>query len=143
VPVFFVLFPGVDPTVWIEALGKQTDFTVENGKFINISMGQGQEENAMNSLDRCSREGGWVYLQNVHLMQDWLPLLERKLELASVGAHEDFRCFISAEPPPLSYMKNMPESLMQGAIKVANEAPADLQSNLMRAWAQFSEDRIQ
>ena len=53
-----------------------------------------------------------------------------------------FRCFISAEPPGFDYMKNMPESLMQSCIKVANEAPADIKSNLLRAWDKFSQDRI-
>ena len=57
-------------------------------------------------------------------------------------AHEMFRCFISAEPPGFDYMKNMPESLMQSCIKVANEAPADIKSNLLRAWDKFSQDRI-
>jgi len=142
VPVFFVLFPGVDPTVDVEELGQTMDITAELGKFENISMGQGQDERAMNSLDKFASTGGWLMLQNVHLMQDWLPALERKLENVADGAHPDFRCFISAEPPPFSYMKNMPESLMQGAIKVANEAPADLKSNLLRAWACFDEDRI-
>jgi len=142
VPIFFVLFPGVDPTVWVEELGAELGFTLENGKFINISMGQGQEKPAETALNAFAKDGGWLMLQNVHLMQGWLPLLERQLELAAVSAHEDFRCFISAEPPPFAYQKNMPESLMQGAIKVANEAPADLKSNLRRAWAFFNQDYI-
>ncbi|KAA0166994.1 hypothetical protein FNF28_02917 [Cafeteria roenbergensis] len=141
-PTFFVLFPGVDPTTWVEALGRKLGMTEESGKFINISMGQGQEQNAIDGLDRLGAEGGWMFLQNVHLMQEWLPKLERQLEIISTSAHPDFRCFISAEPPPLSYWRNMPESLMQSCIKVANEAPADLKSNLIRAWATFSEDVI-
>ena len=32
-------------------------------------MGQGQEANAEACLDRFSEQGGWVFLQNVHLMQ--------------------------------------------------------------------------
>jgi dynein heavy chain len=32
----------------------------------------------------------------------------------------------------------MPESLMQSCIKVANEAPSDVKSNLLRAWDNFS-----
>merc|ERR1712166_746747 len=32
-PVFFVLFAGVDPTPWVEGLGKTLDITIENGKF--------------------------------------------------------------------------------------------------------------
>jgi dynein heavy chain len=141
-PVFFVLFPGVDPTVWVEGLGRTIGFTTENGRFVNISMGQGQEAPAMKTLKTFAEEGGWIMLQNVHLMQSWLPTLERQLEILSENAHTDFRCFISAEPPPISYMKNMPESLMQSCIKIANEAPADLLSNLTRSWANFSQERI-
>jgi len=141
-PVFFVLFPGVDPTVWVEGLGRQRGFSTDNGKFKNISMGQGQEAPAMATLKKFAEEGGWVMLQNVHLMQSWLPTLERQLEILSETANEGFRCFISAEPPPMSHMKNMPESLMQSCIKVANEAPADLLSNLTRSWANFSQERV-
>jgi dynein heavy chain len=144
IPIFFVLFPGVDPTPWVEKLGRSKGISLENGNFINISMGQGQEAYAGESVKKLATEGGWIILQNVHLMQTWLPLLERQLEeVATEGAHENFRCFISAEPPPLPDMLNIPESLMQSCIKVANEAPSDIQSNLRRAWANFSEDRVQ
>lgn len=143
VPIFFVLFPGVDPTSWVEALGRNRNVGVEHNNFINISMGQGQESYAQESLARLSSQGGWIILQNVHLMQSWLPTLERQLEeIATEGAHDNFRCFISAEPPPLPDMLNIPESLLQSCIKVANEAPADIQSNLRRAWSNFSQEKI-
>ncbi|KAG6609263.1 dynein heavy chain [Phytophthora cinnamomi] len=144
IPIFFVLFPGVDPTPWVETLGKANGVSLENNNFINISMGQGQEAYAGEALKRLSTEGGWIILQNVHLMQSWLPTLERQLEeVATEGAHDLFRCFISAEPPPLPDMLNIPESLLQSCIKVANEAPSDIQSNLRRAWANFGEDKVQ
>jgi hypothetical protein len=44
------------------------------------------------------KEGGWVFLDNVHLMQGWIPRLERRLEAAADSVHPDFRCFFSAEP---------------------------------------------
>jgi dynein heavy chain len=142
-PVFFVLFAGVDPTPWVEDIGKVKGFTIDNGKFVNISMGQGQEAPAEAVTARFAKEGGWAMLQNCHLMQTWVPTLERLFEVVSEDAHEDFRLFISAEPPPFASWKNMPESLMQSCIKVANEAPADIKSNLSRAWAEFSQDRIE
>jgi len=40
-------------------------------------------------------------------------------------------------------MKNMPESLMQSCIKVANEAPADIKSNMVRSWSAFPQQRIE
>jgi dynein heavy chain len=58
------------------------------------------------------------------------------------SAHQDFRCFISAEPPPMPHWKTIPESLLQSCIKVANEAPADVKSNFRRAWANFSQEKI-
>lgn len=68
-PVMFVLFPGVDPTVWVEELGARMGITTENGKFLNISMGQGQEAPAEAALEAFAESGGWIMLQNVHLMQ--------------------------------------------------------------------------
>jgi len=142
-PVFFVLFPGVDPTPWVEGLGRDKGISTEAGTFCNISMGQGQEKPAEAVLERFAKTGGWVMLQNCHLMTSWVPNLERLLEVVQENAHPDFRCFLSAEPPPaLPGAKNMPESLMQASVKVANEAPADIKSNLVRAWANFSQDRI-
>ena len=141
-PVFFVLFPGVDPTLWVEALGVEKGKTILNGLFANISMGEGQEEPAKNKMNELAVKGGWVMLQNVHLMQDWLPILERQMELLSETAHADFRIFLSAEPPPFSYQKIMPEAMLQNSIKVANEVPADMRSNLRRAWANFGQEWI-
>jgi dynein heavy chain len=141
-PIFFVLFPGVDPTPWVEALARSFDISAEKGTFANISLGQGQEGPAENMLEKMAASGGWVMLQNLHLMQNWLPILDRKLEVCAETAHHDFRCFISAEPPPLPYMKNMPEALLQACIKVSNEAPSDLKSNLTRAWGAFNQERL-
>ena len=51
-------------------------------------------------------------LQNVHLMQSWLKQLEGMLEKTSIQSHENFRCYISSEPPPLPEMKIIPESIL-------------------------------
>jgi dynein heavy chain len=141
-PIFFVLFPGVDPTPWVEDLGASFNISLKNGMFVNISMGQGQERPAEAQIESMSKKGGWIMLQNLHLMQSWLPQLERKLEVCSTTAHQDFRCFLSAEPPGFAYMKNIPESLLQTCIKVSNEAPSDMKSNIIRAWAMFDESRM-
>jgi dynein heavy chain len=141
-PVFFVLFAGVDPTPWVEDLGKSIGISEEFGTFRNISMGQGQEKPAEAVVELFAQQGGWVMLQNLHLMQTWVVALERLLEVVSEGTNETFRCFISAEAPSMDWMKNMPESLMQSCIKIANEAPADIKSNLARSWSEFNQDRF-
>ena len=134
-PVLFVLYPGVDPTSWVEELSKKKKITMEN-----ISLGQGQEARADRTIIEYSAKGGWVFLQNVHLMQTWLPTLVEKLE--TLNPHENFRLFISAEPPGLSYLKNVPEGLLQSCITISEEPPSDLKANMARAWATFSQARI-
>lgn len=100
IPCFFVLFPGVDPTPDVEGIAGELGFNQGNGKFINISMGQGQEEIAEAALHKAGKEGGWIMLQNLHLMQSWLKSFERTLEIVCEEVNDDFRCFISSEPPP-------------------------------------------
>jgi dynein heavy chain len=145
-PILFVLFPGVDPTPWVEGFAATLDITSANGRFANMSMGQGQEAPAEAMIDSFAKAGSWLLLQNVHLMQSggWLIQLERKLELvtSATDTNPDFRCYLSAEAPPTPNMSNMPESLLQSCIKVANEAPSDVKSNLRRAWAMFDESSI-
>lgn len=63
-----MLFPGVDPTPDVEKIGRANNKTIEAGTFTNISMGQGQEENANIVLQKAAKEGHWCMFQNVHLM---------------------------------------------------------------------------
>jgi dynein heavy chain len=106
--------------------------------FVNISMGQGQEDKAINALKAAGKEGNWIMVQNVHLMTDWMKRFESELEIVVENdCHKDFRCFISSEPPPLPDMEIIPESILQNSIKVSNEAPTDLKANLRRALSKF------
>jgi dynein heavy chain len=41
-----------------------------------MSLGQGQEARAAAAIERGSREGKWVLLQNCHLFKSWMPQLE-------------------------------------------------------------------
>ena len=136
-PIFFVLFPGVDPTPVVESMARKLGSTL-----VNISMGQGQEELALSALAHAASTGGWVMLQNIHLMQSWLKSLERTLDSLTATAHENFRCILSSEPPPQALMEIVPESILQKSVKVADEAPEDIKSNLRRSWTKFSQASI-
>lgn len=124
-PIFFILFPGYSPSKEIELYANKQGKTVENGQLTLISMGQGQEKPAEAVLDKYIKEGGWVFLDNVHLMQGWIPQLERKLEIAAETAHPDFRCFFSAEPingapfakivPEVRRSHSLPFNLLHGS----------------------------
>lgn len=140
-PIFFVLFPGVDPTIWVEKQVEKIGQKIDTF-FINIPMGQGQEKDADNALETCAKEGRWIMLQNVHLMTTWLKKFENDLERVSLNANPNFRCFISSEPPPIPTMQTIPEPILQNSIKVANESPQDLKANLLRAWRCFDQKRF-
>jgi len=132
VPIFFLLSPGVDPVVAVKALGGRLGITEEEGKFVGVSLGQGQEPVAEKALDRMYVEGGWVMLQNIELVARWLPKLEKKLEALSEGAHPDFRVFLSALP-----QKVVPVQILQNSIKLTNEPPSGLKANMLRAYMLF------
>lgn len=68
---------------------------------------------------------------------------ERNFEIViEEGAHPDFRCFISSEPPPFPLQEIIPESVLQNALKIANEAPQDLKSNIRRAFSKFGQEEF-
>mmetsp|Transcript_80594 Transcript_80594/g.127208 ORF Transcript_80594/g.127208 Transcript_80594/m.127208 type:complete len:789 (-) Transcript_80594:308-2674(-) len=144
-PFFFVLFPGTDPTPVVEQVAASVGCTMSNGQLMNISMGQGQESIALNALNKLATSGGWIMLQNIHLMQEWLPQLERALEVIEEFAMPEFRCILTSEPPSALQGRLwtlVPEAILQRCIKVSDEAPTDLKSNLRRAFSKFSQETI-
>jgi dynein heavy chain 2 len=40
-------------------------------------MGQGQMEIALDLLKKCSSQGSWLCLKNLHLVTPWLTTLEK------------------------------------------------------------------
>merc|ERR1711881_474275 len=78
-------------------------------------------------------------------MQAWLKTLERSLEVLEEFAHDDFRCILTSEPPSAlqgPHWELIPEAILQKCIKIADEAPCDLKSNLRRAFSKFSQDHM-
>ncbi|XP_006869595.1 PREDICTED: dynein heavy chain 17, axonemal [Chrysochloris asiatica] len=142
-PIFFILSPGVDPLKDVEALGKKLGFTIDNGKLHNVSLGQGQEVVAENALDVAAENGHWVILQNIHLVARWLSTLDKKVERYSLGSHEDYRVFISAEPAPSPESHIIPQGILENAIKITNEPPTGMHANLHKALDLFTQDTLE
>ena len=142
-PIFFVLSPGVDPLKDVEALGLKLGFTIDNGNLKNISLGQGQEVVAENALDVAAKEGHWVILQNIHLVAKWLATLDKKLESYSVGSHEAYRVYISAEPAATRDAHIIPQGILQASIKITNEPPTGMKANVVKALNCFNQDTLE
>jgi len=144
-PIFCLLFPGVNPYSDVESAGEAMGYSEVKGNLRRISMGQGQEPIAEQVIDDFSKSaedggtGGWVYLDNVHLMSNWLPILERKLEIVADGGHPDCRVICSAEPHPDPHCQWVPQGILENSVKVVNMPPSALQANLRRAYAQFTQ----
>ncbi|OAJ37788.1 hypothetical protein BDEG_21780 [Batrachochytrium dendrobatidis JEL423] len=142
-PIFFILSPGVDPVKEVEALGRQLGISEDLGNFHNVSLGQGQEVIAEQKLDIAYKNGGWVMLENIHLVSKWLHTLEKKLEALSIGANPQFRVFLSAEPAGDPAYHIIPISILQASIKITNEPPTGMQANIHRALDNFSQETLE
>jgi dynein heavy chain, axonemal len=66
-PLLFILSPGVDPFKDVEDLARRNGFTLDNGSFLNVALGDGQEEFATRALKEAHAKGGWVMLQSIIL----------------------------------------------------------------------------
>ncbi|XP_075025374.1 dynein axonemal heavy chain 17 [Calonectris borealis] len=142
-PLFFILSPGVDPLKDVEALGRKLNFTIDNGRIHNVSLGQGQEAVAERALEMAAAQGHWVILQNIHLVARWLGTLEKMVEQYSLGSHPDYRVFMSAEPAPSPEAHIIPQGLLENAIKMTNEPPTGMYANLHKALDLFTQDTLE
>ena len=123
VPLLYLLFPGADPAREIEAMSKKQGFSAQFGTFHNIALGEGMEGPALSALRQCASRGGWVLLQNLHLMSpSWLTELNRQLEieiLQTNWAHRDFRLYFTAEPTT-NPDRRIPTRIIQRSLKVVS-----------------------
>jgi len=136
-PLYFILSPGVDVVAEVEKLTAK--YEIERAtNYHNVSMGQGQDVVAMDRLEQAHRNGGWVILNNIHLMPKWCQTLEKRLdEYALEGSHTKFRLFLTSDPNI-----GIPIGILNRSIKLTNEPPAGLKANLKRAWCSFSKEYV-
>ncbi|KAJ3023806.1 hypothetical protein HKX48_000940 [Thoreauomyces humboldtii] len=142
-PIFFILSPGVDPVKEVEAHGRTLGVAEDNGNYHYVSLGQGQEVIAEQKLDIAYKQGGWVMLENIHLVAKWLPILEKKLEALSTGSHPNFRVFLSAEPAGDPAYHIIPTAILQASVKITNEPPTGMQANVHRALDNFTQESLE
>ncbi|NWU85052.1 DYH17 protein, partial [Onychorhynchus coronatus] len=142
-PLFFILSPGVDPLKDVEALGTRLNFTIDNGKIHNVSLGQGQEVVAERAMEVAAEQGHWVILQNIHLVARWLDTLDKLVEQHSMDSHPEYRLFMSAEPAPSPEAHIIPQGLLENSIKITSEPPTGMHANLHRALDLFSQETLE
>ncbi|KAF9414328.1 hypothetical protein HW555_007725, partial [Spodoptera exigua] len=141
--MFFILSPGVDPLKDIEKMGRKIGFSTDKKNFHIVSLGQGQEVVAEQGMSIASVNGHWVILQNIHLVKNWLPSLEKKMEECFESPEPEYRLFLSAEPAADPAYHIIPQGILESSIKITNEPPIGMWANLHKALDCFSQETLE
>lgn len=89
-----------------------------SGRYIEMSLGRGQENAAIIALDNAIANGSWLCLKNLQLVSDWLPTLNQKLDTIS-EAPTEYRLWLISDS-----MQTIPEALLQRCSALLYEAPS-------------------
>lgn len=127
-PLLFITSVGSDPSNEIEEFAQAK---VGRDKFIQISMGGGQNEIALKTLEDCAEQGQWLCLKNLHLVPNFLTSLEKTLNNTKIG--EGFKLFLTTEEHP-----KFPVVLLESCFKISYEAPPGLKMNVERVYGTLS-----
>lgn len=133
VPILFLLAQGSDP---IDAFMRFVRYRNMTSRCSVVSLGRGLGTSAADMVRRAMRAGEWVYLQNCHLAQSWMPVLEGLVAniQASAGGRDAalnpaFRLWLSSAPAGV-----LPSNVLQTALKVCVEPPQGVRSTLLNTF---------
>ena len=125
VPVLFLLSAGADPTAAIDEFSRKKKKVYCD----KVSMGEGQDKYADESIKNGANTGTWTILQNCHLGLNFMQYLDNYLVQDHPNMSPDFRLFITCEPST-----KFPLGLLQKCIKVTNEPPKGVRAGLHKTF---------
>jgi dynein heavy chain len=152
-PILFLLSQGSDPGSHVEHLARR-----ERKQLHQISLGQGQEPNAIAALKQSAAKGDWVMFQNCHLALTFLHHLEKwvvadssdisemapqaaRASTAATGAapaptdHHEFRIFLTSDP-----FSEFPAQLLMRCLPLTDEPPSGSAATMRKALSWVQQD---
>ena len=128
VPILFITSLGSDPSkeLFDFAVGQ-----VGKDRFVQLSMGGGQNEAAMRLLEECAEQGKWLFFKNLHLVPGFLVDLEKAFK--KLKKDKGFKLWLTTEE-----QLKFPVVLLEACFKVSYESPPGLKMNIERVYLTVS-----
>lgn len=104
----------------------------------SLSLGQGQAQIAIQSFNEAKERGSWVVMQNCHLCPSFMPTLEKLVNEIEEDPTNEFRLWLTSMPSKL-----FPVSILQNGVKVTNEPPKGIKSNMLRSYLGVDEEEFE
>ncbi|XP_051153293.1 dynein axonemal heavy chain 3-like [Leptopilina boulardi] len=99
-------------------------------KLLSLSLDEDQTEKAEFLIKDAQKNEKWLFLENCHLAQNWLPKLEKIIEnFNATNTSLGFRLWLSTLPTD-----KFPPSILQSGIKISCDTPIGLRENLLSIY---------
>ncbi|XP_047736647.1 dynein axonemal heavy chain 3-like [Hyalella azteca] len=132
-PLVLLLAPGSAPLKEILRLAQEVD--VPDDLVFVLSIGQGQEIAAEDSLHRAAEAGGWLVLQNCHLSdKSWLQRFAMLCNQVCLNktTHGSFRLWMTSYPSEV-----FPVTILQEGVKMSCESPWGMRANILHTFNSY------
>lgn len=149
-PIIFILSQGADPTASLLKFKDECFITNEEGESVNpgykmISLGQGMETEAKESIYYGLRTGTWIILSNCHLFESFMPELasiiqnvqEDELPPGIEEINPNFRLWLTSQQN-----KHFPVSVLQSSLKMTTEPPNGIRNNILKFYDDITDKQL-
>ncbi|KAI6655602.1 cytoplasmic dynein 2 heavy chain 1-like [Oopsacas minuta] len=131
-PILIMVSPGADPSQELQDIASET---IGQENYIEIPIGEGQEDYVIQRLKECSVVECWLCLKNLHMVIDFVPNIERCYR--HLEKHKNFRLILTSEQH-----KSFCINLLNISLKISYEIPLGVKNNMIRTYQHWSSEYI-